>query len=189
MQVPAHRHHDHLRREAEPGKAGPQRSYLTSATTHRPTMPEPVIHPCNSAHRSVQRTGRSDGAGGSVVTTPGKVWMEGKDYVMAHGDVVDFHFTCRAHVSAARDVVVPSRSRRARRVREFRAVHGRAGMAILRARTRGEDLCRRRSGCCSWGGADGWHRSTRLRWLRSSALSGPSDPVRQRLVGIHNYGP
>jgi hypothetical protein len=56
---------------------------------------------------------------------------------MADDDVVDFAATCRAHVSVAGDAVIPSRPHRARKVWGFRAVHGRACMAILRARTRG----------------------------------------------------
>ena len=50
---------------------------------------------------------------------------------MADDDVVDFASTCRAHVPAAGDTVIPSRPHRAGKVGEFRAVHGRAGMAIL----------------------------------------------------------
>jgi Transposase len=46
-QVSAHRHCDHVRREAKPREAGPWRWHTSRATTHRPTWPEPVIRQRN----------------------------------------------------------------------------------------------------------------------------------------------
>jgi hypothetical protein len=51
-EVLAHRQQDHIRREPEPRKAGPQRWYLDVVTAHRPTLPEPVIGQRNRPVRS-----------------------------------------------------------------------------------------------------------------------------------------
>src|SRR2546430_1612617 len=49
MEVPAHRNHDHVRGEAEAGKAGSRRGHSASTTTHQPSLPAPVIRGRNSA--------------------------------------------------------------------------------------------------------------------------------------------
>lgn len=39
MQIPTHRHQDHIRREAKPGEARPQRGHSGRATMHQPSLP------------------------------------------------------------------------------------------------------------------------------------------------------
>ena len=66
-QIPAHRHHDHLRREPEPREPGLRRTYSTGATTHPPTLPEHGIRQRNrpSSRANALRKARSaqDGRG------------------------------------------------------------------------------------------------------------------------------
>jgi hypothetical protein len=46
-QIPTHRDHDDVRREAEPRERGPGRWRANRTTTHRHSLPEPVIRERN----------------------------------------------------------------------------------------------------------------------------------------------
>src|SRR5262249_34948539 len=48
-QIPSHRHHDHIRWEAETSEAGPRYWRSGRMTTHRPSLPGLVIRRRNSA--------------------------------------------------------------------------------------------------------------------------------------------
>jgi hypothetical protein len=102
---------------------------------------------------------------------------------MADDDVVDFASTCRAHVLAAGDTVIPSRPHRAGKVGEFRAVHGRAGMAILCTGQGGGPVPEAKRLLHMRRRPDGRHRSTWLRWSRSSTL--PGRPIRTTASGTY----
>jgi hypothetical protein len=47
LQIPAQRHHDHIRWEPELHEPGLLWAYSTKATTHPPTLPEPLIRQRN----------------------------------------------------------------------------------------------------------------------------------------------